>query len=223
MSYKDARSAYLNCEKRIYDGVGMYGFPEIQPCKIQLDSAPEAIGFNFAIGDKHPQDKIVHFYLDDYQFMRVWNDVDRYVPILKRFKAVLQPDFSLYSDFSRAAQIFNHYRKQWLGRYWQEAGIDVIPTICWSDETSFEWCFDGVPQNSIVSISTVGGFRSKESKANWLKGYHECIKRLQPSKILLFGAKYAEVDLDTNQPVEIVVAENSVITKFNKMKVKVIE
>lgn len=65
MKYQETRSAYLNCEKRIFDGVGEFGFPSLDPVEVDLED-PKIIGFNYALGEKHPEDKIVHFYLDDY-------------------------------------------------------------------------------------------------------------------------------------------------------------
>lgn len=76
----------------------------------------------------------VHFFLDDYQFQRLWNTPDRYIESLQKFSCVLSPDFSLYTDYPTALQIYNHYRKHWIGAYLQLYGIEVIPTICWSDE-----------------------------------------------------------------------------------------
>lgn len=196
MNYRQKRGAYLNCEKRMYPGVGYYEFPMMEPVDIDVRGV-ELVGFNYAIGCKHPEYKICHFYLDDYQFERVWNDPDRYVPILGRFKAVLAPDFSVYTDFPKAVQIFNHYRKQWCAAYWQERGINVIPTICWSTPDSFEWCFDGIPKHSLISISTVGGFGNHEdNKGAWLEGYEKCLEILDPSEILLFGKRYPEVRFD---------------------------
>ena len=217
MSYKDTRSAYHNCEKAIYDGVGQFDIPELQPVEVDFNNL-EVIGFNYAITEKKPQDKIVHFYLDDYQFKRVWDAPTRYVDVLSKFKAVLQPDFSLYTDFPKAVQIFNHYRKHWLSAYWQENGITVIPTICWSDESSFEWCFDGVPRNSVISISTVGGFKNEETKRAWVAGYKKCIEVLDPSCILLFGKRWEETQLEFNRPIEIMVAENSTISRLNLLR-----
>lgn len=80
----------------------------------------------------------IHFFLDDYQFMRLWNNPERYIDLLKKFNCVLSPDFSLYADYPTALQIYNHYRKHWLAACWQMYGIEVIPTICWSNEKSFE-------------------------------------------------------------------------------------
>lgn len=195
MNYIETRGAYLNCEKRMYDGVGVFDTPKLGPVRVDLADT-RVIGFNYAIGEKHPEDKIVHFYLDDYQFERVWDNPDRYTPVLKRFKAVLSPDFSMYSDFPVAVQLFNQYRRQWCGAYWQEHGIIVIPTICWSTEESFEWCFDGIPEESLICVSTVGGFHSKASKEAWFKGYHKCLDALRPSEILLFGKRFPGIEFD---------------------------
>ena len=138
-------------------------------------------------GAKDREKKGVHFFLDDYQFNRVWTDADRYIPMLQRFKYVLTPDFSLYTDFPKALQIYNHYRKHWLGAYWQMHGINVIPTICWSNRESFEWCFDGEPTQSVVAVSSVGTQNNKEKKQCFLDGYHEMVERLQPTQIIFYG------------------------------------
>lgn len=181
--YRTQRN-YENAQRMLFDGVGQYSTPVIEPT--QFDNA-EFIGFNYARSAKNPEDKAVHFFLDDYQFNRVWTDPDRYIPMLQRFKYVLTPDFSLYTDFPKALQIYNHYRKHWLGAYWQMQGINIIPTICWSDQKSFEWCFDGEPTQSVVAVSSVGTQNNKEKKRCFLDGYHEMVERLQPTQIIFYG------------------------------------
>ena len=90
--------------------------------------------------------------------------------------------------------MFNHYRKQWCAAYWQEHGITVIPTVCWSTPESYEWCFEGVPKHSLISISTVGGFGNhQDNKASWMEGYEKCLEVLEPSSILLFGKHFPEI------------------------------
>lgn len=215
MNYRETKNAYLNCEKKIFPGFGSFDTPEIKPVQVDVENT-ELLGFNYAIGCKHPEDKICHFYLDDYQFERVWNDPNRYVPILKRFKAVLSPDFSMYADFPMAVQIFNQYRRQWCGAYWQENGINVIPTVCWSTPDSFEWCFDGIPENSLVCISTVGSFRSRQTKEAWLKGYRKALEVLHPSEILLFGKHFSEIEFDG----PMIIADNSNLVKKNMLSKK---
>lgn len=183
MSYKSQRN-YENAQRMLFDGIGQYAIPEIEPT--QFENA-EFIGFNYAKSAKNPESKAVHFFLDDYQFTRVWTDPDRYISMLQRFKYVLTPDFSLYTDFPKPLQIYNHYRKHWLGAYWQMHGITVIPTICWSNQESFEWCFDGEPTHSVVAVSSVGTQNSKESKQRFFAGYMEMMKRLEPTQIIFYG------------------------------------
>lgn len=184
---------FENCEKAIFSGVGKYEIPEIQPENIDIRHI-EWIPFNYAMTAKNPESKGVHFYLDDYQFNRVWNQPDRYVQILKKFYAVCTPDFSQFTDMPIAMRIYNHYRKHWLGAYWQMHGIHVIPTICWSDESSYKWCFDGEPTNSIISISSVGTQASAQSKELFNSGCREAIRQLNPKEILWYGKCPDEFD-----------------------------
>lgn len=146
------------------------------------------IGFNYAKTTRSKQGRGVHFFLDDYQFDRVWQRPYDYVNILSGFDCVLSPDFSLYSDFPVAMQIYNHYRKHWIAAYLQHNGINVIPTICWSDTSSFRWCFDGEPMHSTVAVSSVGTQRYNDDKIAFLRGYNAMMERIAPEKILFFGA-----------------------------------
>lgn len=66
-------------------------------------------------------------------------------------------------------------------------GIDVIPTISWSNKESFEWCFDGEPEGSTVAISSVGCMKNKEANKLFVGGYKEMVKRLQPETIIFYG------------------------------------
>lgn len=175
---------YENLQKRIFGGVGEYDIPQIKP--VQYTEC-DWIGFNYAKGEKYRENKGIHFFLDDYQFNRLWNDIDRYVDMLSQFKYVLSPDFSTYTDFPKAIQIYNHYRKHWVGAYLQEYGVDVIPTISWSTSDSFDWCFDGEPTKSTVAVSSVGSANSKRKKELFLAGYNAMMQRLQPETILFYG------------------------------------
>ena len=99
----------------------------------------------------------------------------------------MTPDFSLYTDYPKAVQIYNCYRKQWLGALWQEFGINVIPTVSWSDKDSYKYCFDGVPKGATIAVSSVGTQNSSEAKTAFINGWYECVSRLEPNTILFYG------------------------------------
>ena len=180
-----------NLDKAVFPGVGKYDIPRVLP--MEVEQPVEMIGFNFAAKYRHPEHVGIHFFLKDYQFSRLWTSPDMYTEMLRRFRFVCTPDFSMYTDFPLALQINSHYRKHWLGAYWQSKGITVIPTICWSDERSFEWCFDGEPEKSTVAVSSVGTQLNERSKSLFLLGYQQMMSRLQPKMVLFHGRIPAEI------------------------------
>lgn len=176
-----------NIKKLNFISPNKWNIPQIKGIK-EIDDM-EFIGFNYAkTFDKGNKTNFgIHFFLDDYQFNRLWNNPDKYISLLKKFKCLLSPDFSMYTDYPKAMQLWKHYQKHWVGAYLERKGIKVIPTIGWSDHDSYKWCFDGEPQNSVVAVSSIGTQRYKESKKLFLDGYAEMKKRLKPTKVLFWG------------------------------------
>lgn len=81
----------------------------------------------------------------------------------------------------------NTYFNRAIGFYLQKNGIPVIPNVRWSDESSFDYCFLGIPANSIVSISTHGCIRSATEKEYFRKGLYEMLSVLTPSDVVVHG------------------------------------
>lgn len=187
---------FENFEK-MYDvpSEGRYDIPIISPVT-EMPEVTEWQGFNYVLSDKSPDGKGVHFFIHDYQFTRVWNTPDKYIEPLKRYEAVLTPDFSPYTDMPEAMRIYNHYRKHWLGAYWQSKGINVIPTITWSDEKSLKWCFDGEPHGGIVAVSTVSIMNQPDYIDFFYKAWDIMHKRLKPKQVILYGHQPPELDGD---------------------------
>lgn len=144
------------------------------------------IGFNYAKTSKD-KDAGVHFYVDDYQFERVWNYPEKYVEVLSEYECILSPDFSLYMDMPTPMKIWNIYRSRQIGAYYQSQGIRVIPTMSWAEAELFEYCFRGIPKGSIVSVSTIGVKEDPDALAIWREGMDEMIKQIEPAQILLYG------------------------------------
>lgn len=165
---------------------GEDGFPAIPPC----DALPEELqGFNYAksTADADKRGKGCHFFIDDYQFERVWTQPEKYLRCLSGYDCVLTPDFSLYMDMPDAMQRWNRYRSAALGSYWARNGLVVVPTLSWAQPSSYAFCFDGIPRHSTVATSTVGVARDKEAQAVWLDGMREAMRRLEPRRVLLCG------------------------------------
>ena len=167
------------------------------------------IGFNEAMTSTD-NDAGVHFFLDDYQFERIWKEPRRYADALKKFGGVCSPDFSLYLDMPIPLQIYNTYRSRLIGQYFQSQGLKVIPTISWANKDSFEFCFKGIPKGSVVAISTLGVRKDKEALSIWQNGKKELIAQIEPSILLIYGGK---VETDESK-VKILWYENQIIKRM---------
>lgn len=193
----------FNLEKCIYPSNNTWDIPHIKPIHEYINS--EWMPFNTK---NERKGKSVHFYMYDYMFERVWNTPNKYLKILKEFDYVASPDFSMYIGMPKALQIYNHYRNMWLGRYWQDMDINVIANVGWSDKESFDWCFDGLPTNSVIAISSVGTQSDTKSKDCFLMGFEETLKRVQPSTILWHGVVPIEITFKN------IIKINSFVDKF---------
>lgn len=192
--YEDDRRSSLrhnvfeNQERMQFDADNWYGIPTMNPTQTIGDKLLRFCDFNDV---DNPSEYIAHFYYDDFKFIQAWKDPDKYIDRLREFKAVVSPDFSLYTDFPRALQILSCYRRQWCGAYWQMQGLDVIPDVVWGDEESFKFCFEGIPTESVVAVSSVGVANDKSwnnKKGDMFKaGFDEMIKRLNPTAIIYYG------------------------------------
>ena len=181
-------NVFENQELMQFPCEGFYGIPTMEATETTGDKFLRFMDWK-EVDD--PSEYIAHFYYDDYKFMAAWREPDKYIERLKQFKAVVSPDFSLYTDFPRALQILSCYRRQWCGAYWQYQGLDVIPDVVWGDKESFAYCFDGIPKGGTVAVSSVG----VKNDDNWNNkdgdlfkaGYNEMLNRLNPKTILFYG------------------------------------
>lgn len=170
------------------------GNPIVQPADLPADAPAAMIGFNEARTCAHPERFGVHFFLDDYQFERVWRNPRKYVNLLRAFPFVLGPDFSLYTDYPEPLQRWNHYRNQLLTAWFQAEGVRMIPTAGWAGDESLSWCFDGMPDGGTVAVSTVGCLVHKTATAAFLQGFWAMLQETKPDRVLVYGKSTPEIE-----------------------------
>ena len=162
---------------------GFYDMPIIR----KSDFIPsDLIGFNYALSNEN-KNVGIHCFIDDYQFSRLWHNPDAYIETIAKYECFLSPDFSLYLDMPMAMKVWNIYRSRLIGQYYQNHGIEVIPTVSWAEPETFAFCFDGIEPGGTVAVSSVGCMKSAESKKLFLAGYEEMTKRLNPEHIVFYG------------------------------------
>ena len=100
-------------------------------------------------------------------------------------KSVTSSDFSMYLEMPYALQIYNTFRNRWCGAFFAEKGLKVIPTVNWSDEKSFDFCFKGIEKGSIVAVSTYMFHEHNnhsDQKDVFMKGYNRMLERSNRQK-----------------------------------------
>lgn len=185
---------------------GFFQMPIIRRTNCVVD---KLIGFNYVLNSPAEKGAGVHFYLDDYQFERLWTSPYKYIDKLQEYDCVLTPDFSLYLDMPMALKVYNVYRSRLLGQIMQNMGVVVVPTLQWAEPATFSFCFDGLEPNGVYSVSTIGVKRNEYATKIWTDGMDEAIKVLQPKTILCYGG-----DIGYAFPCEVVYITNEVTKKM---------
>lgn len=164
--------------------IGKFDMPLVRNQEIEEINKFISFDKRNACEDKN---KIVHFYIHDNFFKQIINNPEKYMRELKKFKAVISPDFSICYDMPIIRQIYNTYMNRSIGVYYQNNGIKVIPNVRWGDSRSFEFCFEGLEKNGTYAIGAYGQIKSKEKLYYFKKGLNEFFKKLNPQKVYIYG------------------------------------
>lgn len=183
-----------------FPGMGTWHIPIIPKSAFSDEDFTDLrlIGFDRTkSNDYRHTDRMVHFFLYDYKFERVWKQPEQVVERLSPYRAVLSPDFSMYLEMNPVMQLYNVFRNRWCGAYLAEKGLRVIPTVSWGDETTFDFCFEGIPKGSTVAVSTYmvseHGHHANQ-KDFFMKGYRELLRRVEPERIICYNEPFPEME-----------------------------
>lgn len=147
--------------------------------------------------DERVTGKIVTFYTDDWRFERIWSEAVESIAKLVPLKplAFTSPDFSLWGDDPLAVQLWNIYRARWISRYWQAAGLKLIPSLATSTNTEcYEFAYAGFPKRpSIMSMQMrTGGYKTKQHMETAQKELGLLIERVNPMRLVIYATPGAE-------------------------------
>lgn len=196
-----------------FDTEGDYDIPIIHP-ELHI---PEhgLIGFNYARTSINFK-KGVHCFLHDYQFNGIWTDPRKYLGRMAKFDCFFTPDFSLYTNMSHAQRIWNTYRSRLIGHFFQSRDILVIPSVTWNGPDTYYYCFDGLPEEGTVAVSTQGCYTDSMLMKIYRDGIKELVARKQPQIFLVYG-KGVDADYGDAQVVNF---ENDYIKELRKHQKK---
>ena len=171
--------------------VGAYEFPALRG--IKLDSIPSRIVGLDKLTARNCDECLVHGYVEDYKYGRIYTRSPKYLMLLKRAKVVIGLDHSAYRDLPLTEQIHSMYLNRATDYWWQQEGVRVIPNISCADERSYAFCCDGIERGTTIAMSSFGHKRRDLDKRYFIEGVRVVIQKLSPHSILLHGAIPTEV------------------------------
>lgn len=186
---KQKKKQQLVRNEFLYNGnsVGKYNMPLIRKQKIDVNKIKFLSFVNAKKDDIENKDKTIHFFTYDWKFEKVYESAETELEKLSQYYCLLSPDYSIFTNMPKALQIESVFKNRWCGAYWQSKGLKVIPTVSWGDENSFDFCFDGIEEGSIVAVCT---YYRENCEEEYMLGYNEMLKRIKPSAVLCYDEPF---------------------------------
>lgn len=164
--------------------VGQYKLPQLKATQFVPENV---ISFNERKNAKNKENTWVDFFIDDVNFESFWRSPEINFDNLKKFAGIITTDFSVMPDILPGNNIWNVTRNRVLAFYLQKNGFNIIPTASWCRESDFEWCFDGLPENASIAISTNGCLSHEYGRKMFALGVEELFRQKQPSHLIICG------------------------------------
>ncbi|MCR4660690.1 MAG: DUF4417 domain-containing protein [Clostridia bacterium] len=146
--------------------------------------------------DKYAYRKIIHCFKENNELNRFYNNPFMFLSKIGPYYASSTLDYGMHPGMKRAQIIDATFKNRWSGVWQQVNGKDrVAVTVGWVYEDTYDICFAGIEDGTLLIISTLG-VCNEFSQDDFLKGYHEMRKRFPSSQIICIGNKIEGMDED---------------------------
>jgi len=165
--------------------------------KATPDDGKQWFLYNYRMGERAgmPFDRtILAFNTHDHKFSNWWEKPAFYVAqyMAAGIKMAVVPDFSFYHTEYRSQHLWNVTRAQWMGRFFQAAGLKVIPRLQFDymDPKSLDIALLGIPRNAPVLATSQQNFDRNNPEQHFdlaAKHLQEALDELQPDTLLYYS------------------------------------
>lgn len=134
------------------------------------------------------------FFTEDWRFEAAYYEPAQFAQAIldEGWSAVIAPDFSTYAEWPFAMRLWNLYRSRFVARYWQEAGLKVIPilqSVLTPDSSRglIDIGISTLPKCPVVAVqcqTVVAGGGDFKAFAKWLTGAMDVV---QPQVVIIYG------------------------------------
>lgn len=146
-----------------------------------------AVSFSEAMRSNKPNFSCyVHFYENEDEIERFWNNPWKYLNKLSRYAGVIAPDFSTGPSIPDPIRRYNVYRNQLVGAWLQSLGLHVLSNVrC--PAFGLDYFIVGIPRNSLIAIGVVGCVKNRYDRNRFEGGLIRAVNELEPTGIVVIG------------------------------------
>lgn len=172
---------------------GWYQMPKANP--VNLDKLPdEFVPFNCLKSCKSTNVG-VHFFIHDYLFRSVWDNLEATFARLAKYDLVIATDDSVFMDLPLMDNMRNVYKNRVFTAVGQRLGLTVVPSFSCGDPKDVESYCEGLPEGGCIAVGGMGTNRSPALKAIFRYCVSEMVRIKHPDMLLVYGSK-ADLKLD---------------------------
>jgi hypothetical protein len=135
----------------------------------------------------------IHCCTDDQKFdgerEGIWKKWEFFYEVASHFDGITGIDFSTNADFPEPFKRYQFHRMRAIEHGAIQRNIPVIPNARWGTTETWSYCFDALPETSMLFIGTVGsGLGNIENRPLFEAGLRELIKQKAPHEIVVLGS-----------------------------------
>lgn len=175
---------------------GILEMPKARP--VYLKSLPKLyVPFN-CLKKCNTTHACVHFYIDDYRFNRVWQNLEHYMEMFVKYDVVISTDNSVFLDVPLIDNMCNVFKNRVFTAVGQRMGVNVIPSFSCGNPKDIDLYCDGLPDGGCIAVGGMGTNKNRSERAIFKYCVREMCERKHPNLLLIYGNN---TDLDLDIPV----------------------
>lgn len=146
----------------------------------------------------HDVSKVIlsFFTWDDYFEKWWWHPAKYTTKVLNsKIKYIVTPDYSMDTDMPKIMCLYQLYRSRWLSRFFQEAGLTLLPHVTWPDgdiEFLEKYSLATMPKHTPVlctQLQTLDPDKVEGGLDHLKKQFDLVMERLTPKVLVLYAGK----------------------------------
>lgn len=165
----------------------------------------------------------IHCCSDDQKFdgdrEGIWKKWEHFFEVASHFSGITGIDFSTNADFPEPLKRYQFHKMRAIEHGAIHRSIPVIPNARWGTPETWGYCFDGLPESSVLCIGVVGsGLKKIENRPVFEEGIRELVRQKKPYAIVVIGSTNYQIFRELEDEGIVIYQYDGETEAFFKMK-----